>query len=198
MESHLRDLLGELRAWGQANDAGEADYARKMLNLEPETAHLISILVRSGRRRQVLEIGTSNGYSTIWLAWAARVHDGWVLSIDHNPVKHGLAEANLRRAGLRERVELRQGDALELVAALPGPFDVVFLDADRRQYPDLLALLLPRLMPGALVLADNALSHPEEMAAYLAALTARPEFDHLVVPVGKGLSVAYRQEAKGG
>jgi predicted O-methyltransferase YrrM len=193
MDPHLRSLLAELETWGRANDDREQDRANKMLNLDPETAHLLSLLVRAGRRTQVLEIGTSNGYSTIWLAWATRRFGGRVISIDANPAKLALADANLRRAGLRDLVDLRQGDATAVVASLPGPFDLVFFDADRRTAPAQLTLLLPRLTPGALVLADNALSHPEEIAGYLTAVAARPEFDHMIVPVGKGLSVAYWQ-----
>ena len=193
MDPHLRSLLAELEAWGRANDEREQDRAHKMLNLDPETAHLVSLLIRAGRRTRLLEIGTSNGYSTIWLAWATRPFGGRVISIDANPAKLALADANLRRAGLRDLVDLRQGDATAVVASLPGPFDLVFFDADRRSAPAQLALLLPRLTLGALVLADNALSHPEEIAGYLAAVAARTEFDHMIVPVGKGLSVAYWQ-----
>jgi predicted O-methyltransferase YrrM len=115
---------------------------------------------------------------------------GSVISIDADAAKHALADANLRRAGLRDLVDLRQGEATAIVATLPGPFDFVFFDADRRSAPAQLELLLPRLTPGALVLADNALSHPEEIAGYLAAVAGRSEFDHMIVPVGKGLSVA--------
>ena len=191
MDAALRDLLAELEARGRENDAREQDRGRKMLNLDPATAQLLGVLVRAGRRTRLLEVGTSNGYSTLWLAWAARQTGGRVVSIDLSPDKHALADANLRRAGLRDLVQLHTGDATQVVAALPGPFDFVFFDADRRSAPAQLTLLLPKLVPGALVLHDNALSHPDEIAGYLAAVRARPEFDHLVVPVGKGLSLAY-------
>jgi predicted O-methyltransferase YrrM len=193
METSLRDLLAELEAWGQANDAREQERGKKMLNLDPEAAHLVSVLVRLGRRTRLLEVGTSNGYSTIWLAWAARAMGGRVVSIDRNPEKHTLADANLRRAGLRDLVELRLGDATEVISALQGPFDFVLFDADRVSAAAQLQLLRPKLTADALVLADNALSHPEENAGYLAAVRALPEFDHLVVPIGKGLSLALHQ-----
>lgn len=192
MDADLRSLLVELHKEGQINDVREQVRSKKMLNLEPDTAHLLSMLVRSGRRTRLLEIGTSNGYSTIWLAWAAQAVGGRVISIDREAHKQALADANLRRAHLREVVDLRCGDASEIVAGLPGPFDFVFFDADRRSAPSQLALLVPKLTPDALVLADNVLSHPDEIAGYLAALRELPEFDHMVVPVGKGLSLAYR------
>jgi predicted O-methyltransferase YrrM len=192
MDTALRELLAQLEVSGRENDANEQDRSKKMLNLERDTAQLISILIRSSQRTQLLEIGTSNGYSTLWMAWSAQATGGRVTSIERNPDKQAMADENLRRAGLRDLVDLRLGDATEVVKALPGPFDLILFDADRLSAPDQLKLLLPKLSPGALVLADNALSHPEEIAAYLAAIESLPDFDHMVVPVGKGLSVAYK------
>jgi len=192
METELRNLLRELEAFGQDNDAREQDRSKKMLNLEPDTAHFISILIRSSGSKHILEIGTSNGYSTIWLAWAAQATGGHVMSIDRDANKQALADTNLRRARLRERVDLLAGDATEIVGRLVGPFDMVFFDADRLSAPTQLALLVPKLTPGALVLADNVTSHPDQIAGYLAAITALPDFDHIVVPIGKGLSLAYK------
>ncbi len=192
MNTQLRTLLQELEETGRQSDAQQQERRNKMLNLEPETALLLSMLVRSGRRKNLLEIGTSNGYSTIWLAWSTRSFGGHVISIDRDIHKQELADKNLRRAGLRETVELVCGDATEIVANLPGPFDCVFFDADRLSAPAQLQLLFPKLTPDALVLADNALSHPQEIAGYLEAVKNSRQFDSLVVPVGKGLSVAYR------
>ena len=189
---NLRALLDQIFAAGREHDAREPEHARRLLNLEPDTAQLVSILLRNGQRRQVLEIGTSNGYSTIWLAWSVQRAGGRVISVERDPAKQARAERNLIRAGLRELVDLRCGDATTIVATLHGPFDCVFFDADRRSAPEQLSLLLPMLTPDVLLLADNALSHPEEIAGYLAAVAALPGVEHLVVPVGKGLSVAYR------
>jgi predicted O-methyltransferase YrrM len=192
VEQNIRDLLAELEVWGKTNDAEQQDRAKKMLNLEPDTAHLISMLVRSAQRRRLLEIGTSNGYSTIWLAWAARETDGHVITIDRSGEKRAMAEANLLRAGLLDRVTLVVGDATEIISTQPGPFDLVFFDADRHSAPAQLKLLMHKLVPGALVLADNVHSHPDEIAAYLEAVRAETSFDHMIVPVGKGLSIALK------
>src|SRR2546430_10037134 len=187
--SPLRHLLSELEEAGRRNDEQEQDRSRKMLNLEPETAHLLSVLVRSSKRTRLLEIGTSNGYSTIWLAWAARETGGRIISIDRAAHKQAQADENLRQAGLREIVDLVCGDATEIVATLPGPFDWVFFDADRYSAPQQLALLVPKLTPDAFVLADNVLSHPDEISGYLKALEALPQFDRFIIPTGKGLSL---------
>jgi predicted O-methyltransferase YrrM len=191
-DADIRTFLSELYATGQRHDAQQQEHSKKMLNLEPETAQLLHILIRSSRRARVLEIGTSNGYSTIWLAWAASGVGGQVVSIDRDAYKLTLANTNLGRVGLREMVDLRSGDATEIVAGLPGPFDCVFFDADRFSAPAQLSLLIPKLTPDVLLLADNVLSHPNEMAAYLRALEALPHFERVIVPIGKGLSVAYR------
>jgi len=192
MDQHLQKLLRELEKQGRANDARETERARLMLNLEPASAQLISILVRASGVTQALEFGTSNAYSTIWLAWSLAPVDGRVISIDRNPHKHDLARGNLSRAGFLNRVELRTGDATEIVRELDGPFDLLFLDADRRKFPEVLQILLPKLARKVLVIADNVLSHPEEIADYLKLISSLSDFQHTTVPVGKGLSIAYR------
>lgn len=192
MGNELRQLLNEIYEQGQEHDTRQERHEDRLRNLESETASLISIFVRSSRRPRLLEIGTSNGYSTIWLAWAARQASGRVTSIELDSGRQKEADENLRRAGVGELVDLKLGDATEVVEGLPGPFDLVFFDADRLSAPAQLELLLPKLTPDAMLLADNVLSHPQEIAGYLATVGALSSFDRLVVPVGKGLSVAYR------
>ena len=187
----VRKVLKELEESGKAHDAAEPEHARRMLNLEPETAELVSILARSSGARHALEIGTSNGYSTIWLAASIGRDGGRVISIDRRPEKHKMARENLSRAGLVEFVDLQCGDATEVVATLPGPFDFVIFDADRKSAPEQLKILVPKLQSRALVLADNALSHPAEIAEYIKMVESLNEFQHAVVPIGKGLSVGF-------
>lgn len=192
MEQKLQNLLDELERAGAANDAVETDRSRKMLNLEPGTGRLVAILARATSATRVLEIGTSNGYSTIWLGWAVAPAGGRVISIEKSPEKHAMARENLARAGLENYVELRLGDASEIARELPGPFDLVFFDADRLTAPEQLRILVPKLTPRALLLADNVLSHPDEIVGYLNAVADLSDFEHVVVPVGKGLSIACR------
>jgi predicted O-methyltransferase YrrM len=190
VESVLRDLEDQ----GRENDAHETDRARKMLNLEREAAELLYVLVHTGRRRRVLEIGTSNGISTIWLAAALRAvgADEPLVSVERDPIKSAQARANLECAGLADRVQLLVGDATDAVASLTGPFDCVFFDADRWSAARQLHLLLPKLERDCLLLSDNALSHPEEIAGYVAAVDALPDFITTTFNVGKGLHVAHR------
>jgi predicted O-methyltransferase YrrM len=192
MNRKITDLLAAMERQGRENDDREPDRARKMLNLEPETARLLSVLARSARAQRVLEIGTSNGYSTIYLASAVSETGGKVISIERSPDKQAMARENLVRAGLLDHVGLKLGDATTIVRELAGPFDLVFFDADRISAPEQLRLLVPKLAPQVLVLADNVLSHPAEIAGYLAAVASLAGFDHMVVPVGKGLSLVFR------
>ena len=115
MDTHLQEFLRQLYEEGRSNDDCESDRSRKMLNLEPDTARFISMLIQTSHRRQILEIGTSNGYSTIWLAWATQAAGGHVISIDRDEHKQILAEKNLRRTGLHHLVTLVCGDATDIV-----------------------------------------------------------------------------------
>ena len=193
----LEPILHELEAAGPAHDAAEPERRRKRLNLERETARLLQLLVLHGRCCHVLEIGTSNGVSALWLADALRRIPGAapLVTIEREAEKAAEARANVARAELTDWVDVRTGDATEVVTGLPGPFDAVFFDADRVSAPEQLRLLLPKLAPDVLLVADNALSHPEEFAGYLAAVAALPGFTTMTVPIGKGLHVACRVAA---
>ncbi|SAL56808.1 O-methyltransferase [Caballeronia humi] len=189
-------LLARLERFAADHDASAADRSQKMLNLERPTAELVFLLIASASRRRVLEIGTSNGYSAIWLANALRVsREDTLISIERDPAKAALARANLRAASLDTRVTVLEGDATALCESLAGYFDCVFFDADRVSAPAQLAALLPKLTDDALLLADNVLSHPGEIAGYLAAVDKTGQFDTLTVPVGKGLHIARRRHA---
>lgn len=191
LDPKIQAVLDELEVWGRENDRVHTDRSRKMLNLERPTAELVRALIVGRHPQRILEIGTSNGYSTIWLA-ASVAPGGRVISIDRDPHKLQMAKSNLQRAGLLGRVGLLPGNASEVIAGIDGPIDVVFFDADRFSAPEQLALLYPKLSGNALLLADNARSHPDEIAGYLAAVQKLADFEHTIVPIGKGLSIAHR------
>jgi predicted O-methyltransferase YrrM len=192
--TELDQLLRVLEMEGQRNDSQEKDRKKKFLNLERSTAELIYVLLQASRRKNVLEIGTSNGYSTIWIAASLKVcDDARFISIEISPEKLVLARKNLAPAGFGHRVELREGNATEVIAGLKGPFDCVFFDADRVSAPSQLRLLLPMLSGDVLLLADNALSHPEEISAYKTMVEQSPGFICTLTPVGKGLHIAWRR-----
>ena len=195
LEPKVLRLVETLEREGAAHDAREPDRRCKRLNLERPAAELLYFLLRSTGRQRVLEIGTSNGLSTLWIQAALQPASGALVTIDREESKLVEARQNLRSAGLLEGATLLHGDATELVRGLEGPFDAVFFDADRVSAPEQLALLLPRLSPDVLLLADNVLSHPGEVAAYLAACERIPGLASTTVPVGKGLHIAHRLAA---
>ena len=188
-----RQILAELEQLGPSHDATEPEHARRFLNLERDTAKLVHFLLLSTRRKRILEIGTSNGYSTIWLAAAAALNGGSVTSIERDAQKQAAAHEHLQRAGLDESVTLIEGDASTAIMQLAGPFDCVFFDADRISAPEQLSLLLPKLQGDLLLLADNAISHSSEIAGYITAVEMMPSLTAFIAPVGKGLHVAMRR-----
>ncbi|HYB40294.1 MAG TPA: O-methyltransferase, partial [Candidatus Methylomirabilis sp.] len=168
MDAALTALLDELARFGDDNDARETERSKRMLNITPDTGRLLWIMARSAGATRILEVGTSNGYSTIWLADAARETGGRVTTLELNPAKIALARRNLARAGLADRVEIVEGRAAETLERLPGMFDFVFLDADRGSYLAYLEAAVPRLVAGGLLVADNVTSHADELGDYLA------------------------------
>jgi len=192
MDRALAAFLDELARSGGENDARETERPKRMLNITPDTGRLLWILVQAARATRILEVGTSNAYSTIWLADAARATGGHVITLERNPDKVKLARANLARAGLADRAEIREGNAAEILAGLPGPFHLVFLDADRANYSTYLDLALPKLVPGGLLVADNVISHADELKDYLTRVKANPTLFSVTVPVGKGEEVSLK------
>jgi predicted O-methyltransferase YrrM len=193
MEQSIRNFLAQLEASGKSHDEFEPEHSKRFLNLESETAEVLVLLLKIAGVRNLLEIGTSNGYSTIWIASALASCGGRMISIEKSPQRQEQARNNLTQVGLLPIVDLQLGDATEIVATLPGPFDCVVFDADRISAPKQLDLLLPKLSPRALIVADNALSHPDQIAGYLQRIEQLDHTSHVILNVGKGLSVAYRE-----
>jgi predicted O-methyltransferase YrrM len=200
IDAQTLNVLQNMEAFGHSNDAQQTDRAQRMLNLERKTAELIQILVLSSGRQRVLEIGTSNGYSALWLGAALRAIPGAqsLVTIERDAGKVRQARSNIVRAGLSGMITVQEGSATEIIRTLPGPFDCVFFDADRFSAPEQLRLLLPKLERDVLLLADNIISHPDEVAGYLAEFEHLPEFVTTTVTVGKGLHIAYRGNRVGG
>ena len=189
----VRRILDELAEFGRRNDAGQTQRARRMLNITPDTGQFLAILVRATRARRILEIGTSNGYSTLWLASAAASQGGRVESIEAAQDKVEMARANFERAGLADSIEVHHGLASDVLGGLRGPYDLVFLDADRANYPSYLEPILRLLRPGGLLVTDNAVSHSHELGPFLSGLRADPRLQTVTVPIGNGEEVTYVQ-----
>src|SRR5436190_23574966 len=182
------------------------DAAERERGLPPEqrarqvtrtTAQFLFSLVAPQTDCEVLEIGGSRGYSTIWLATGVRYLGGRVLSLEHDPAKVDAWQRNIADAGLEQWAELVPGDAFETLPAIDDVFDVVFLDAEKEQYEELFQLARGKLEPAALIVADNVLSHADPLAGYSRARQADPTLESVTVPLDRGLelSVVLREPA---
>jgi predicted O-methyltransferase YrrM len=154
------------------------------------TGQFLFSLVAPQAGCEVLELGGSRGYSTIWLAAGARYLGGSVVSIEQDPRKVEAWRRNLDEAGLADSAELVEGDALEALAGVDDVFDLVFIDAEKEDYERLFQLARRRVEPGALVVADNVLSHPDPLARYSAARQADPTLESVTLPLDRGLELS--------
>jgi predicted O-methyltransferase YrrM len=139
---------------------------------------------------EVLEIGGSRGYSTIWLAAGVRYLGGRVLSLEHDPAKIEAWSRNIADAGLEQWAELVPGHAFETLPAIDDVFDLVFLDAEKEQYEELFQLARGKLEPAALVVADNVLSHADALGEYSRARQSDPTLESLTIPLDRGLELS--------
>ena len=160
-------------------------------NLDEETARYLYLLVRAARPRQIVEIGSSNGLSTIWLALAARDHGGRVTGTELLTERAEEANRNLRAAGLDGVAEVVPGDARETIARLAGPFDLVFLDAEKDDYSAHFAAFFPKVAPGGLIVTDNVTSH--DCTAYQAMLRARDDVETVTLTLERGLEFTVKR-----
>jgi predicted O-methyltransferase YrrM len=191
MNASRRAIAARLYEAGREHDSVQADRLDRLRNVEPETAELIGVLIRATGARRILELGTSNGYSTLWLADAAEATGGSVVSVDIDPARTGLARANLAEAGLADRVQLRTQDAAAtLTGSADGAWEFVFLDAERPAYPAYLSDLVRVLASGGLLAVDNVRSHEHELVEFTNLIEAEPALTQTVVPVGAGLRLA--------
>jgi predicted O-methyltransferase YrrM len=191
MNESRRRLAGEIHAAGREHDRAQADRIARLRNVEPPTAELLGVLIRATGARRILELGTSNGYSTIWLADATEATGGGVLSVDIDATRTDLARANLREAGLGDRVELRSEDAAATLArSEDSVWEFVFLDAERPAYPTYVRDLVRAMAPGAVLAVDNVQSHAHELVEFTRLMEGEAGLTQTVVPVGAGLRLA--------
>ena len=186
-----RAVADDVFAAGRAYDAQQANRLDRLRNLEPPTAELLAVLVRATSARRVLEIGTSNGYSTLWLADAVEATGGRVQTLDLDPRRTEQARANLERAELDGVVELRTAGAAQALTEYDDDcWDFIFLDAERPEYTGYWANLRRVLAPGGTLAIDNAISHTDELGAFNRLLEADLHLQSALVPIGAGLILA--------
>jgi predicted O-methyltransferase YrrM len=171
-------------------------------NLPHESANFINMLIKAQKCKNVLEIGTSNGYSAIWHCDALRETGGHLVSLEFWQKRIDLAEANLRECNLLEYATIKCGSAKDLIPSLtPEDFnsetlelDMVFIDANKAEYIKYFELVHPLIKKGGIILADNVSSHHEKVQPFLEVIYSHPEYQAELLPFDGGLLMAYKKE----
>ena len=165
----------------------------EQLAVSEEDGRFLRVLVAARGAKSVLEIGGASGYSAIWLGLGARESGGRVVTIEYDPERARDAAANVKTAGLGDVVQVVRGDAFAEIPKLAGAFEVVFLDAWKRDYKRFFDLVYPRLAPGGVLVAHNVRNKADEMKPFLETIHAHPGlFTTIVSPSGEGMSVSYK------
>jgi caffeoyl-CoA O-methyltransferase len=160
--------------------------------IRPEVGQFLLTLALATGAQTIVEVGTSAGYSALWLAVAARRNGGRVTTFEIDPVKVALAEANFAQAGVADAVELRDEDGGAGLARFAGDADLVFLDSEKEQYEAFLEPAVQALRRGGSLVADNLVSHAEVLEGFRRAALGHPQLCGLVVPIGRGELLAVR------
>lgn len=196
MGPDLEALKAELERFGRSNDALQAARAQRMLNITRDTGEFLAVLVRALQARWILEIGTSNGYSTLWLAEAAKGLGGAVTTVELAESKVRLATDTFARSGLSDCIQLLHEDAGRVLdRSEDEAYDLVFLDSERSEYPGWWPRIRRVLRPGGLLVVDNATSHAEQMAPFMELVRADPAFTTCLATVGNGEFMAVKAPA---
>lgn len=185
------DLIREEKSKPRDPSLPKDDGRTRFMAIGPETGRLINIIARSQKAPTILELGTSFGYSSIWLADAARASGGRVITMERFDTKSDFARGMAAKAGLADHIDFKVGDAVKMIGELQTNVDFVLVDLYKDLYVPCLEAFYPRLNPGAILVADNMISSTSPgIKEYEAAIRARPGINSVLLPVGSGLEVS--------
>lgn len=197
MDEKVEAVLETYHARMRAEEEGAPDDRpgdgrdRRLLAVGPDTGRLINILARSLDKPSILELGTSYGYSGIWLAEAARATGGRVITMELQDYKAAHAREMAEKAGLADHIDFRVGDAVKMIAELKGGLDFVLVDLWKDLYVPCLEAFYPKLTPGAIIVADNMIfASGEGTRHYAKAIRAKRGMTSVLLPVGSGIEVS--------
>jgi caffeoyl-CoA O-methyltransferase len=186
MDERAEAVLGRLHDEDGRDRVDGTPRSRRLRAVTPEVGRFLHLLVKLTAAQRILEVGMSGGCSTIWLATAARETGGRVTTLELDPGKIERARQNLALSGVDDIVTIVDGDARETLGTLQGPFDFAFLDAEKELYLEFLQPLVTLLRPGGVLVADNVLSHTEELASFRKAAESHPDLECVLVPIPRG------------
>lgn len=188
----VRAVMAELKARDIADRSDGTNHSARLRAISPEVGRLLLTLALSIKARTIIEIGTSGGYSTLWLAVAATRTGGRVTTFEIDAAKAALARRTFEAAGVDGVVDLRESDGGAGLADQLNRVDLIFLDSEKNDYVRLLELAIGALRPGGMLVADNLISHESDLVEFRAHALADPRLSGLVIPIGSGELVAVR------
>ncbi|MFV0573970.1 MAG: O-methyltransferase [Vibrio sp.] len=186
-------LLNYLSAKGIENDTIAKDKKMKYLNITHDTGEFLSLMVRAVSAENILELGTSNGYSTIWLAQALN-ETGKIITIENDSIKANEARENFKAAKLNNCIQLIEGNIERIIPNIKDQYDLVFLDADRRMYMDILQDIIRLTKVGGVIICDNASSHYDELKDLIDFFNKKQGYTTCHIPIGKGEFVIHKEQ----
>lgn len=162
-------------------------------NVGPKVGQFLNLLIKEFGCKNVLEIGTSNGYSGIWIAEALAKNKGRLFTIESNKKeRYGLATQNFAKAKLQKNIVQILGHAPEAIPKTPKFFDLILLDATKYEHVDYLKAIIPRTKKGSIIIADNVISHRKDLRGFLNKALSLKNFHCFEYDIGKGLLVMIR------
>jgi caffeoyl-CoA O-methyltransferase len=195
MEPEVLEVMARLEMRDQQERGRDLPGSERIQALHPESGRLVYVLALAMGAKNIVEIGTSHGYSTLWLAAAAKANGGGVVTCDRNLERIAAARDNLAAAGLADVIEILEGDARETLRDRNEPVDFLFIDAEKGYYESYFDVVYQRLVKGGIVVADNVLSHRDELEDYIMYVENHPNLESAMVPIGRGLEISVKLAA---
>ena len=192
MESRVIEVLARLEMRDEQERARGLPGSERIQALHPDSGRLLYVLALALGAKHIVEVGTSHGYSTLWLAAAAQANGGKVITCDINPERIAAARQNFADAGLGGVIEILEGDARDTLRGRSEPVDLLFIDSTKSYYETFFDVVYPRMVKGGIVVADNVLSHRDELEDYISYVENHPNLESVSVPIGRGLEISVK------
>jgi predicted O-methyltransferase YrrM len=192
MEPEVIDVIARLEMRDQKEREQGLPGSDRMQALHPDSGRFLYVLALAKSVKSIVEVGTSHGYSTLWLASAAKINGGKVVTCDVNLERLAAARDNFADAGLADAIEILEGDARETLRGRTEPVDLLFIDTTKSYYETYFDIVYQRLVQGGLVVADNVLSHQDELEDYVSYVENHPNLESVMVPIGRGLELSVK------
>ena len=182
----MRARMRELEERAKLDETDQVPDSEKLRQISPETGKFLALMAASSPEGNWVELGTSAGYSGMWLSLACQARDKKLTTIDLSEFKAELSAETFKMAGAEDQIEFVLGDGLEVTEKLDN-ISFYFLDTIKTVYEPCYELVVPKLVPGGFLIADNAVSHADELQGLFAKAEADPRVDSVILPVGKGV-----------